>query len=90
MDELNFCGRGLPKCLPLQQCFAVMNLKQELNPPLQRIHGQEVEGLDLPAAIARLDLLVREHGNAMDPHLRHYLQQRSYGKALDWLKAEEN
>jgi hypothetical protein len=51
-------------------------------PALRRIHGDAVPGLDLAAAIARLDRLAADPATALDPKLRHYLRQRSYGKAL--------
>lgn len=43
-------------------------------------------GAGVGEAIQALDALVREEGAAMDPQLRHYLERRSYQKALAYLR----
>ena len=35
-----------------------------------------------------LDALVRDCGNELEPRLRHFLERRSYGKALEFLGGE--
>jgi hypothetical protein len=42
-------------------------------------------GMELSAALAELDGLVALHRNELHPQLRHYLEGRSYAKALAWL-----
>lgn len=39
--------------------------------------------------LKELDQWVRESGNELDPHLRHYLVNRSYGKALAWIEGQQ-
>ena len=38
-------------------------------------------------AMERLDGWVAEHRSAMDPRLAHFLERRSYVKALDFLRS---
>ena len=38
--------------------------------------------LPLPAALQRLDAVAADKQLSLDPHFRHYLQKRSYQKAL--------
>lgn len=35
-----------------------------------------------------LDALVRDCGDELEPRLRHFLERRSYGKALEFLGGE--
>jgi len=43
---------------------------------------------DILADLESLDKAEQELGSAMPPMLRHYLQRRSYAKALAFLKQE--
>lgn len=45
---------------------------------------------ELLATLARLDGALREHGPNLHPRLRHYLEGRSYGKALILLREGED
>jgi hypothetical protein len=38
--------------------------------------------------LARLDVLVSEQKNSLHPRLRHFLENRSYQKAVVWLAGE--
>jgi hypothetical protein len=38
--------------------------------------------------LAKLDLLVGEHKQSLHPRLRHFLENRSYQKAVVWLAGE--
>ena len=44
---------------------------------------------DLISALKQLDNILEEHGAELDARLRHFLQNRSYEKALIWLEGEE-
>lgn len=46
----------------------------------------EASADQIVAATTRLDALVREHRHALPPALLHYLQGRSYHKALAMLR----
>jgi hypothetical protein len=39
----------------------------------------------MTAALAGLDRIAAEDGARLDPRLAHFLQRRSYAKALEWL-----
>jgi hypothetical protein len=41
---------------------------------------------DLPAALQRVDGLTQSLGADVPPQLRHFLQRRSYVKALEYLQ----
>ncbi len=62
-----------------------MNL-DELKCQLTLLQGGEGEVVGI---LRSLDQWVSEAGQGLDPHLRHYLQNRSYAKALDWILAQE-
>ncbi len=40
-------------------------------------------------ALKELDSIVQQN-EGLDPRLQHFLQRRSYQKALDWINSEEN
>ena len=48
-------------------------------------HGKEGE-VDIAGSLARIDALGRELGTEAPPMLRHFLEKRSYAKALDFLE----
>lgn len=64
-------------------------MESELKNLLQVITGRS----ELPAskqpsirdALARLDLISADEDADLDPHLRHFLKNRSYAKALQFL-----
>lgn len=62
-----------------------MNL-DELKRQLTLLQGGEGE---MVCILRNLDQWVREAGRGLDPHLRHYLENRSYAKALAWIVAQE-
>jgi hypothetical protein len=43
------------------------------------------DGAAIAAQTARLDELLARHRGALHPQLAHFLERRSYAKALDWL-----
>jgi hypothetical protein len=46
------------------------------------------DGPVISAQIARLDELLARHRGALHPQLAHFLERRSYPKALEWLGGE--
>lgn len=53
------------------------------------VHAKgDKEGPALAEALAELDRLWQSEGAGMDPHFRHYLEKRSYTKALDWMREQ--
>lgn len=52
---------------------------------LEIVSPNEQEQPDLVMALRKLDGFVREKGTEMEPRLRHFLQNRSYEKALLWI-----
>lgn len=49
------------------------------------VHSPEV----LLDAIDSLDKILNENRNSIHPRLAHFLQRRSYGKALAWVRGDE-
>lgn len=49
------------------------------------VFPSEINQLDLMTALRNLDEVVAENGEMLDPKLRHFLQNRSYEKALLWI-----
>lgn len=47
------------------------------------------EGVKVLARTRELDALVRLRGDELKPRLRHFLERRSYGKALEYLGGSE-
>ena len=45
------------------------------------------DGMALSAALTEVEALCAVHGNELHPQLRHFLEGRSYAKALAWLGA---
>ena len=39
-------------------------------------------------SLARLDTLLKDYEQLLHPRLRHFLENRSYQKAVTWLKGE--
>ena len=61
----------------------------DLEAPLMSIvePQQTTAPMPLTAALAELDAAVRLGGDALPPKLRHYLERRSYQKALECIRA---
>ena len=53
------------------------------------VSPNEKEKPDLVVALRKLDECVQERGNEMNPRLRHFLENRSYEKALLWIDSEK-
>ena len=49
----------------------------------------EAQPGDLSGALRELDRIVREGKSALHPRLRHFLENRSYAKALVWLQGDQ-
>ena len=47
--------------------------------------GAVPEGPTLRDSLNEMDRISKDTDMGLDPKLRHYLQMRSYSKALDWL-----
>lgn len=50
-------------------------------------HDPETHTQRLRAASDRLEALERQLPNQIDPQLRHFLQRRSYSKALEYIES---
>ena len=48
----------------------------------------QADGAAILAQTARLDELLAKHRAALPPQLAHFLERRSYAKALAWLGGE--
>jgi len=60
----------------------------DLTPLLDKVLSSEPRSpADRVAALRALDAWLASHGPLLDPHLRHYLERRSYLKAQAWLHA---
>ena len=49
------------------------------------VEGAVPEGPTLRDSLNEMDRISKDPDMSLDPKLRHYLQMRSYTKALDWL-----
>lgn len=65
------------------------DLNTHLRELLESATGRNPSG-GVPAveALRRLDAMAADRATALDPRLRHFLERRSYVKALDWLAGE--
>ncbi|MFW6354394.1 MAG: hypothetical protein ACOC3I_08425 [Verrucomicrobiota bacterium] len=62
-------------------------MKKDLQTVLRAVvRPAEAPGLSVAEALAQLDALARDPAADLDPHLRHYLQKRSYVKALAFVE----
>ena len=65
-------------------------MMDEIKKCLEAITVQNHEhDLDLVSALKKLDEFLSLHANELDPRMRHFLQNRSYEKALLWLSGGE-
>lgn len=63
-------------------------IKRSLSAIVERQSGEEIPAFG--DALARLDALATDPQTDLHPRLRHYLERRSYGKALEWLRETED
>jgi hypothetical protein len=56
---------------------------------LESVTGKTASG-DVIGALQQLDAYAREHGAVIPLDLKHYLERRSYIKALAWLDQNTN
>jgi hypothetical protein len=58
---------------------------------LIRFNGaiKSADGAALSAALTELEALLGAHREELHPQLRHYLEGRSYAKALAWLGVDD-
>lgn len=64
----------------------------EIKEALIRFHAgiKAADGAAISNALAELDALLVAHRGKMDPRLAHFLEGRSYAKALAYLGAESD
>ena len=67
--------------------MALDQLHTELQALMAAIDNRE--GESIAAHLQQLDVLGQELGNEAPPMLRHYLEKRSYTKALDFLEGRD-
>ncbi|MAK46770.1 MAG: hypothetical protein CMI24_05910 [Opitutae bacterium] len=53
------------------------------------ISPNDKEDTDLIGTLRKLDEVVQQKGKEMNPRLRHFLENRSYEKALLWIDGGE-
>lgn len=64
----------------------IEDIKESLN---SVVHPSEESKFDFKTALRNLDEIVIHEGKQMDSKLRHFLQNRSYEKALLWIEGGE-
>jgi len=52
----------------------------------RQMKGSDTHGMI--ASMERLDALAAGAGDTLDPRLRHFLERRSYAKALAWISGD--
>ncbi len=59
---------------------------------LIRLHAgiKASDGAGVSGALGELEALLAEHRAGLDPRLAHFLEGRSYAKALAWLGGESD
>lgn len=65
---------------------SLQELHAVLNDMMASIAGDGNGEVDIAGKLARIDALGRELGTDAPPMLRHFLEKRSYAKALDFLE----
>ena len=65
---------------------SLQELHAVLNDMMASISGDGNGEADIAGKLARIDALGRELGAEVPPMLRHFLEKRSYAKALDFLE----
>ncbi len=54
------------------------------------VNGTQTEGPSLREALLEMDSIVKNPEQDINPKLKHYLERRSYSKALEWIQNEES
>ncbi len=54
------------------------------------VNGTQKQGLSLREALLKMDSIVQNPEQNIHPKLKHYLERRSYSKALEWIKCRES
>lgn len=67
-----------------------MNPEVQVKAALIRLHAgiKAADGAAISGALGELDDLLVTQGSKLDPRLAHFLEGRSYAKALAWLGGE--
>ena len=52
------------------------------------VDGVRSKGPTLREALVKMDQAALDPETNLDPKLRHYLERRSYTKALDWVRTQ--
>jgi hypothetical protein len=67
--------------------YNLLPMESEIHDALLALNAgiAQADGAAIGAQTARLDELVTRHRGALDPQLAHFLERRSYAKALAWL-----
>ncbi len=85
-NRLNFDNASLYALR--MQAISVQRAHEEIGQWLDRIWGVSLsdnKSTDKVTVLRTLDTLTREHGPLLDQRLIHYLKNRSYEKARNWL-----
>lgn len=53
------------------------------------VRNEPAESWPLTESLAWIDQYLRNEGTSLDKHFQHYLQNRSYVKALAWIEDQE-
>jgi hypothetical protein len=53
------------------------------------VNGVRPDGPSLREALLEMDRIVQNPEKDIKPKLRHYLERRSYSKALEWIQDED-
>lgn len=69
-----------------------MMTEAEILSSLQRLTQaiQQADGTVIAAEMSRLDDVVQRQRGALHPQLVHFLERRSYPKAIMWLEGDAN
>lgn len=67
-----------------------MHLLETVREDLEKMQAAAArgDGDEVTAALGRLDETLRERRDRLPPRLAHFLEKRSYTKALDFLEAQ--
>ena len=52
------------------------------------VNGAQPEGPGLRESLTEMDRIALDPESELAPKLRHYLERRSYSKALEWVREE--
>ena len=68
----------------------LLSMETEIHDALLALNAgiAKADGAAIAAQTARLDELLARHRGALHPQLAHFLERRSYPKALAWLGGE--